>query len=424
MRTSGTGRPILAAAVGTTVASVYPAFLTGALGPELRPALGMSDAFFGVAVGAFFLGAAVGSVVLGRLGERLGPRRMITVALLTTASASVLIATVVGSGWTLMACLSVAGTANSASQTAVNTLLSTGTDPGRLGLAVAIKQSGMPGATLLGGLAVPALALTVGWRWAYAAAAVLAVAALAVVSTTAPRRDTSPAGRPDPHGVLVTARSTLWRAAVAGGFASAAAGTLGNWITSSAVDVGWGTGAAGLLLSVGSVAGITVRLLLGARADRRPLDPPMRRAAGWLFVGALGALVLAPRSTALHLVGSVVAFGAGWSWPALFNLAIVRANPNGAGYATGITQTGVYLGVVTGPAAMGVVVDRFGYGPGWIGVTASMAIGAVVMRTVSAEITTVPAAAAPADRVASVASLESTRSRSHRMTRRRVADTD
>jgi MFS family permease len=367
------------AAVLTTVSSVFPAFLAGALGPELRDALLLSEGFFGIVIGGFFVGSALGSVGLGRLGERLGARRMITISLLTTATTTAVIAGFVRGGGVLLVALGVAGIANSGCQTAANKLLSQSIDPQRLGFAMAVKQSGMPGATLLGGLTVPAIALTVGWPWAYGAASGLAVVALVVVFRFAP--DDGPGtqlSRPAETRTLTSDRSTLFTAAAAAFFAAAAAGTLGSWLTSSATDAGWSIGAAGVLLSIGSVSGIAARLVLGWRADRSS-QFPMLTAAGFLLLGALGVLVLAPRLAWPHALGAVVAFGAGWSWPALFNFAVVRTNLGAAAKATGITQTGVYVGVVAGPIAMGQVVERSGYTAGWSMVAVSMVIGASIM---------------------------------------------
>ena len=366
----------MAASVLTTVSSVFPAFLAGALGAELRGALDMSPRFFGMVIGGFFLGSASASTALGRLGERLGARRMIVVSLMTTAAVTFGIATMVRSGPLLVAALYVAGLANSSGQTSANKLLSQSIDPGRLGFAMAVKQSGMPGASLLGGLAVPVIALTIGWQWAYAFASVLALVSLTVVLRFAP--DDGPATSGQVVGALSSTRSTLMLAAVAAGFSSAAAGTLGNWTTSSAADAGWSLGAAGLLLSLGSITGIATRLLLGWRADRTD-GLAMRTAAIFLALGAMGALGLAPRAQLTHLIAVVLAFGAGWAWPALFNYAVVRANPDAAGHATGITQTGVYVGVFTGPILMGFIVDAWGYEVGWTLFACSMLVGATIM---------------------------------------------
>lgn len=379
---------VMLASVLTTISSVYPAFLAGALGPELRSSIGLTEGFFGFVIGAFFVGSAVGSIWLGRVGERIGARRMITLSLLTTAVVSAAIAGFVRSGWVLVAALACAGFANSGSQSAANKLLSQSIDPRKLGFAIAVKQSGMPGATLLGGLAVPVIALTVGWPWAYAAASVLAVAALIVVLRFAP--DDRPVGARSRsvsvNDQLLSSRPVLLAAAVAAGFSAAAAGTLGSWLTSSATDAGWSTGAAGVLLSIGSVSGIATRLVLGWRADGSA-SLPMRTAALFLGLGALGALLLAPRLDWTHALAAIVAFGAGWSWPALFNFAVVRANPGAAAQATGVTQTGVYIGVFTGPIVMGQIVERSGYTLGWTLVALSMLVGGVIMFTVAPRFT-------------------------------------
>ncbi len=386
--TSANSAGIIAASVLTTVSSVYPLFLAGALGPELRESIDLSESFFGVVLGGFFMGSALGSVGLGRLGEHLGARRMLALSLLTTASMSTLIAALARSGAVLLVALIVAGVANSGSQTAANKLLSQSIAPAKLGFAIAIKQSGMPGATLLGGLAVPAIALTVGWAWAYAASALLAALALVVVLRHAPddRPSTPPPKLRTTNANVLSSRPTLVLAACAAGFSAAAAGTLGSWLTSSATDAGWSSGAAGMLLSLGAVSGIGARLTLGWRADRST-RLPMRTAAMFLSLGALGALLLAPRLEWTHAVAAMFAFGAGWSWPALFNYAVVRANPQAAAQATGVTQTGVYIGAFSGPVIMGQVVDRSGYSLGWSLVAASMLAGAAIMFFVAPRFT-------------------------------------
>lgn len=97
------------------------------------------------------------------------------------------------------------------------------------------------------------------------------------------------------------------------------------------------------------------------------------------------------------MVGAVVAFGAGWAWPALFNYGIVRANANSASAATGITQTGTYVGVFSGPIVMGLLVDRWGYQVGWVVIASSMAVGAVMMGRVAAGFMPVSAQVSTAD---------------------------
>ena len=71
------------------------------------------------------------------------------------------------------------------------------------------------------------------------------------------------------------------------------------------------------------------------------------------------------RAAGPHPGGPALAFGAGWAWPGLFNLAIVLANPASPAAATGVTQTGTYLGAVAGPLLFGFVAEHLSYGWSW-----------------------------------------------------------
>lgn len=353
-------RRLQVSAVSVALMGTLPVFMTGALAVQIGRDVELGATRLGLASGAFFGAAAVASALMGRVAERIGPGRAMRSAALTSAVLQVALALAPTYAWVLLA-LIVAGPANSLAQVGANLLLAKGIHPSRQGWALAVKQAGMPGATLLGGLAVPAIAVTVGWRWAFAAGALGAVAAaLAVpVGAVAPggRR---PAGRrvDVPIGPLVVLASAV-------GFAAAANGTLATFVVSSGVTAGLGESAAGLVLTVGSAAGITMRLVVGARADRRG-GRHLPVVSGLLAVGAVGYVLLAPGTVPTHLLGALVAFGSGWAWPGLFNLAVVRLNPTAPAAATGITQTGVYVGGLTGPILFGVVVDSAGYGPAWL----------------------------------------------------------
>jgi MFS family permease len=68
-----------------------------------------------------------------------------------------------------------------------------------------------------------------------------------------------------------------------------------------------------------------------------------------------------------------------WAWPGLFNLAIVRNNPVAPGAATGITQTGTYVGAVAGPVLFGVAADQLGFGWAWLGSAAVTLVAAATI---------------------------------------------
>jgi len=157
---------------------------------------------------------------------------------------------------------------------------------------------------------------------------------------------------------------------------ASAAGSLGAFLVSASVDAGMSEGTAGLALTLGSALGIAVRLWAGMRADRRA-GGHLRWVVTMLTLGSFGYLLFAAGRPGLILAGLPLAFGAGWAWPGLFNLAVVLANPGSPAAATGITQTGTYLGAVAGPLAFGFLAEHVSFTVAWL-VAAAAAAGASV----------------------------------------------
>ncbi|MGK2929914.1 MAG: MFS transporter [Acidimicrobiales bacterium] len=366
-------RRIQVAAVASALVGALPVFLTGALAVQIGRDLPFGPSRLGLASGAFFAAAALGSALMGRVAERVGPGRAMRGAAL--AAAVLMAAISMAPGFpALVGLLLLAGFVNSLAQVGANLLVAKGIHPLRQGWSLALKQAGVPAGTLLGGLAVPAIGVTVGWRWAYVVGAVGALAAAAAVPIGA----VNPGGRDRPGRTGDVPLRPLVLLSVAVGFAAAANGTLATFLVSAGVEAGLGESVAGLVLTAGSAAGISMRLLAGARADRRG-GRHLPVVSLLLLGGAAGYLLLAPGQVVTHLLGAAVAFGSGWAWPGLFNLAIVRLNPAAPAAATGITQTGVYAGALAGPVLFGLVVESAGYGLAWTLAAASSLIAAAGM---------------------------------------------
>ncbi|HET9770339.1 MAG TPA: MFS transporter, partial [Acidimicrobiia bacterium] len=328
---------------------------------------------------AFFLVASMLSAVMGRWAEGVGGRRALRLAALWAAAAELLVAVGARSLVLLTVLLGFAGAANALAQPAANLVIARALPAQRQGIGFAVKQSAIPFSTFLGGIAVPALALTFGWRWAFVAAAVLAVLSAAVIPGGSAGADTrSPRARREvvvgdpvvafpaeggagdgrlPMPVMVVL-------ATGAALGAAAAGTLGAFLVSAGVASGMSEGAAGLALTLGSALGIASRLWAGALADRRS-GGHLRWVAVMLALGSFGYLLFATGRPGLLVAGLPLAFGAGWAWPGLFNLAVVLANPASPGAATGVTQTGTYLGAVLGPLLFGLVAEHLSFGWSW-----------------------------------------------------------
>lgn len=367
-------RDLLGALAASTVVTL-PVFLVGSLAVQIRADLHFDAVTLGVIVACYYATAAAASIPLGHLAERVGGARVMRMAALASAVALAIIAALVGSWPALVATLVLAGVASSAVQPAANLFLSRRVDARHQGLAFGIKQSAIPLASLLGGLAVPSLALTVGWRWAFALAAVLALAA----STAVPRPRRSLALRRAAEGTRARPEPIAPLVALAFGFGLAlmSCTSLGTFLVTSAVASGIGRGTAGLVAALASVASLSTRVAVGFQADHRQ-GGHLAVAATLLTGGAAGYLLLALGSAShwawIFVPGAVLAYGAGWGWNGLFNFAVVRTHPLAPARATGITQTGGRVGGMIGPLCFGVVAVHATFAAAW-GAAAVEAVG-------------------------------------------------
>ena len=268
----------------------------------------------------------------------------------------------------------MAGLSNAVAQTAINLFMAEQVVLDRQGLAFGIKQSGIPAAILVSGLALPALALPLGWRATFAICGGL-VLAVAVAASRGRDSFRTPDEREEPPP---RASRELVLLAVGAALAGCGASALGAYLVASAVDTGIAEGTAGLLAALGSAASLAVRMALGARADRRR-DYGYGTVAALLVAGSVGYGLMTSDSGAVFAAGAVMAFALGWGWPGLFNLAVVQHHREAPAAATGITQSGIYVGAAGGPAAFGLLSTPLGYSGAWAAVAAVSLLGAVVM---------------------------------------------
>lgn len=394
------------AAVAATTIGTLPVFLLGALAVLVRADLGFSESQLGGAASAFFASSAVASVPAGRAAQRWGARATTVTGTALAGIALAGVALAVGSWPPLVALLVVGGAGNALAQIGSNLGLAQHVPPERQGLAYGVKQSAIPTATLLGGLAVPVVGLTIGWRWAFGVAAIAPVA----YALLAPRD--VPPGAVALHGVAAAGAPSAGHRAGGGpprraggrparprtdtptralvvlacgvGTAAAGANAFGAFLVESAVDVGLAPGTAGLVFAAGSAVGIAGRLLAGWRADHRD-GRHLPVVAGQLAVGSVGLALLAVASaawgpgaatTALVILGTLLGFGLGWSWPGLFTFAVVRLNRGAPAAATSITQAGVFAGGALGPLAFGTTVELASYTAAWAGAAAALVVAA------------------------------------------------
>jgi predicted MFS family arabinose efflux permease len=365
---SGSDARTVSIAICVAVIGALPAFLTGGLAEQMRSELRLTPAALGIAVAAFFATAALSSAPMGRVVEAIGARRGMAVTAVFSSVSLIFVAFEAESAWTLTAALAVAGIGNAAAHPSTHLHLSGGVRPRYQGAAFGLKQSGVLIATLLGGLATPVVALTIGWHWAFVMAAIGSGLLAAVILRTKKPKSTAQDHPPVVHQVgslAGQARSCLLVIAVGAGLGTAAAVPLGAFVVSTAVDARINEATAGIVVAAGSGIGVVARVCLGIVADRFPLDH-LATVASAIAIGSVGFFLLAAGSPGAIVAGAALAYAAGWGWTGLFMYAVVRLNPRALAAATGIAQTGVYAGSASGPLAFGLLAHSASFGTAWV----------------------------------------------------------
>jgi predicted MFS family arabinose efflux permease len=373
------GLPVIAAAI---VAAILPAFFLGSLSVEIRSELGYGESAAGLVFAAFFAASAVVSFRVGGWVDRVGPKIGLSTALAGTCLVNLAIALGARNLAALIAFSAIAGTANATAQLGANVYIARYLPIHRQGIGFAVKQSAIPSAALIAGLLLPSVALTLGWRWVFAFGSALGVAALMAVRLRV-ESDSQSAHNPEHQVQRDTQRAprgALGMLAVAAAFSTAAAITLGGFFVESTINSGVSAATAGYALALGSLISILVRLVVGGYADRHSGNL-LGVVAIMILLGSCTSLIFVTQTPAAHFIGLPLAFGAGWAWPGLFNLSVVRASPGFPGRATGITQTGVYVGGAVGPVLFGFTAEHWSYSAAWVlaAVLGVCAAGAVIL---------------------------------------------
>jgi len=350
-------RTVVAATFASTLA-ILPAFLVGALAVTIRQDLGFSRSGLGVVVAAFWLVMAVTGAPGGRAVQRMGASRSIRAASVGSLI-SLLAASTSRSLIQLVLWLVVGGLASGIAQPAADLALARAVPTLRRGLAFGIKQASVPGAALIAGIAVPTLAQTLGWRWAFVIGSAMALPPLIWMPGLEASVGLRSSGR-----YLTNPSKTVWWLAGSVGLAMFAVAAMGAFYVESSVAAGVDVGTAGTLLAMGSVFGIAGRLLFAWKLGE--VSRPFSVTAGLVMVGGLATLSFGLGPTGIGLIAAtVIAFGSAWGFNGLFTHAVVRANPMKAAQASGIIVVGAASGGALGPLLFGILVESSSFSTAW-----------------------------------------------------------
>ncbi|GLB69200.1 MFS transporter [Arthrobacter mangrovi] len=359
-----------------------------ATSPLIIEDLDISEGQFGLLATAIFASAALSSMWLGRLSDRISNRAQLILIFAGTALALV-VGALAHDYWVLLVAAVLAGPAQAISNPTTNRIIIHNVPPHKRPGWIGVKQSGVQGSQLFAGLFFPAMSLWLGWQGATGLAAVVALALLFYglrrlpdekpVTTAAP-----PAGRAAPPAEPGKGFPlAVWLFA---GYAFLSG--LGMQATNvylplfTVRELGFSLLLGGIAAGVSGIVGVTSRILWGRQMAKGVRASTLLillgvgavlGAAALLSAGEFGAPALLWLGVALHgatILGTNVVIMAGV-------MKVVPAARVGA--ATGVISMGMYAGFATGPLLTGLLLELTGdFNTGWIFVGTGYALCVVL----------------------------------------------
>jgi MFS family permease len=354
------------------------------MAPIAAKALDVSPALVGIYVAITYAGAMLASLTSGTTVSRFGPIRMSQWGLLLCALGLCLCAVpwlpAMGMGALLI------GLGYGPITPASSHILARTTAPHQMSLVFSIKQTGVPVGSMLAGAVVPSLMLAIGWQFSLITIAGVCVVSAALSQQLRQAMDDQRQKHISfavstllaPIRMVLNHRPLLIMAACSFMFSMVQMSLTTYLVTYLHDDLAYGMVAAGLLLSITQMGGISGRIVWGFVADRftTPQNMLALLAALMDICSSATALVL-PESPPWMVWLILVLFGASAiGWNGVYLAEVAKQAPEGkASMATGGTLTFTFMGVVVGPPLFGLLASLFGnYRSGFLALTFTSAL--------------------------------------------------
>src|SRR5262245_41518299 len=365
----------------------------GPIAPFLQQDFQISRAEVGLISAAMSLTAAPSAMFGGRAADRVGERRVLILSGMITALAALAIARS-SSYWSLIASCLLLGLGNGVQNPAGSAAIMRWFPPRQRGVAMGIRQTGVPLGGILAASLAPALALAYGWRTVYIFGGLVtfAGAVLIFVAYYDPPR-TTPTG-------MVALRSfrdlaydkQLWWLGLIFNcqlFTQSSVTTYFVLFLHEALDTPV-VGAAALLALVNGVA-MVGRIGWGLLSDR--VFEGRRRPVLFIIVlltvcGTLGAAALPHHTPWFVSAGLAVLLGASaFAWTGVLGTLVIEvAGRESAGSAISWVQVLATPASLLGPPLFGLLTDRTGsYRIAWLTLAVVGIVGFFALYRVTEE---------------------------------------
>ncbi|WP_305788311.1 MFS transporter [Symbioplanes lichenis] len=357
---------VLAVATVTQASAAFFVQGLGALGVLLQRELGLSAAQLGLLMSAAQLVPLAGLLVAGELLDRYGERWVVGAGA-GLVGAALLTGTLAPGYAALLVVLLLAGAGYSTVQPGGSKSVAAWFDSSRRGVAMGVRQAGLPLGAALASASLPAVGAAFGWRATLGAGGVVALAGAVLFAATyrPPPASDRKTGTADDRK-SGSRRSLLWNTALACGVALIAVQCGIGLLTVLHLHdkAGLSPARAALVLVAAQGAGVAGRILLAALSDRRRTRN-RQSVVTVSMLAVLGALILLMTPAGWSPIVATAAFvwlgffGIGWygPWVALVTEA---APPGRTGFALGLAMAVNQVAIVLVPPVLGLLRDTSG----------------------------------------------------------------
>ena len=359
----------LAMISGIAFIAISPLYLYGALSVQITEGLKYRPSFHGLGATSFYLVAAVFAVSLGRTTDRLDPVITLRLAIIMTIISNLGI-TFSNSLVMICASLAIGGLGNALATPGIAQLVQERIELKKQGLAYGFKQSATGLSTLLGGAAIPFVALDNQWRYVFGLGVLFALGILFKLNrmsssklsdlrtTNSKELRASQAKIKHSYSPEVKLISTSFAIGAAVG-----AGLI-TYLPLSNAEVGLKPTESSLVLILASSSSLITRFVVLLYMDRTNIDS-IRICIVMMFLGSIGLFGLSTMSNRVITISSVISYAFGWGWIGLITYKMLRISDGNLGSNVGLMQAAAAVGSISGPIALGAAYELSGFALMW-----------------------------------------------------------